>query len=576
MFKYFFLILNFFKKKNKLSVFYLILFMVIGAFLEALGIVLLIPLISFMIENDLSEKFFFIKDLEIIQSLTKIELLYFCLFIFLFIMILKSLFMVFLSWYKQTIYNDLMKQISRRLFHFYLNMDYLKYLKSDSGSLIRNITKGSNDVINGYLSSCINFILEFFIIVFMSVILIRLDTLSFFFSAIFFAIIVFVYVFLTKNKLKKWGKLNMDYSAEQVKFLQYGIHGLKDIRILGKSEIFIKNYINFLNRTNIINAKLKVFEEIPRYLFELLFVVIISLFIYYQVSIKSNSPSEVLVLLAIFAAISFKLVPSINRIVRTTQAIKFNTPLTKVILDELNFSQNYDDVKYLEQEKIFNFSQIEFKDVSFSYKENEKNILDKINYKFLNNRKIAISGKSGSGKTTMIDLFTGLLKPSSGSILIDSQNLINKKKSWQNIIGYVPQTVYLLNESLKRNIAFELDDEKIDEEKVELIIKKTQLSGLVDRMKDGVNTNIGDKGSNLSGGEKQRIGIARCLYRDPKIIIMDEATASLDTDTERLILKEILDNLSKDRLIIMISHKKELIKEFCDEVILIDQGRIIN
>ena len=176
----------------------------------------------------------------------------------------------------------------------------------------------------------------------------------------------------------------------------------------------------------------------------------------------------------------------------------------------------------------------------------------------------------------MIDLFTGLLQPSTGSILIDSQNLIGIKKKWQNIIGYVPQTVYFLNESLKRNIAFELDDEKIDDEKVKLIIKKTQLTSLVDRMKDGINTNIGDKGSNLSGGEKQRIGIARCLYRDPKIIIMDEATASLDSDTERLVLKEILNNLSKGRLIIMISHKKDLIEEFCDEVILIDKGRITN
>ncbi len=550
--------------------------MIIGAFLEALGIFLLIPLISFMIENDISNKFFFIRDLEIIQNLSKIEILYFCLFIFLVIMILKSLFMVFLSWFKQTIYNDLMEQISKRLFRFYLNMDYLKYLRSDSGSLIRNITKGSNDVVNGYISACLNFILELFIIIFMSIILIRLDVLSFVFSATFFGVIVFVYIFFTKNKLKYWGKSNMTYASEQFKFLQYGIHGLKDIRILGKSEVFIKNYVNFLHRSNLINTKLKIFEEIPRYLFELLFVIIISLFIFYQISVKSNSPAEVLVYLAIFAAISFKLVPSVNRIVRIFQAIKYNLPLTQVVLKELNLSQSLENDKSSQQDKITNFSQIEFKNVNFSYGENEKNVLESINYKFLNNKKIAISGKSGSGKTTMIDLLTGLLQPSSGSILIDSKNLISIKKSWQNIIGYVPQTVYFLNESLKRNIAFELDDKKIDDEKVKFIIKKTQLTGLVDRMIDGINTNIGDKGSNLSGGEKQRIGIARCLYRDPKIIIMDEATASLDSDTERLVLREILNNLSKNRLIILISHKKDLIEEFCDEVVLINKGKIIS
>ena len=138
-----------------------------------------------MIENDISNKFFFIRDLEIIQNFSKIHILYFCLFIFLIIMVLKSLFMVFLSWYKQTIYNGLMEQISRRLFYYYLNMDYLKYLRSDSGSLIRNITKGSNDVVNGYISSCLNFILELFIIIFMSIILIRLDALSFIFQLLF-------------------------------------------------------------------------------------------------------------------------------------------------------------------------------------------------------------------------------------------------------------------------------------------------------------------------------------------------------------------------------------------------------
>ena len=197
MFKYFFLTLNFFKKKNKLSILYLIFFMILGAFLEALGIFLLIPLISFMIENDISNKFFFIRDLEIIQNFSKIHILYFFLFIFLIIMVLKSLFMVFLSWYKQTIYNGLMEQISRRLFYYYLNMDYLKYLRSDSGSLIRNITKGSNDVVNGYISSCLNFILELFIIIFMSIILIRLDALSFIFQLLFLNN-SFCYIFLLK------------------------------------------------------------------------------------------------------------------------------------------------------------------------------------------------------------------------------------------------------------------------------------------------------------------------------------------------------------------------------------------
>ena len=200
-------------------------------------------------------------------------------------------------------------------------------------------------------------------------------------------------------------------------------------------------------------------------------------------------------------------------------------------------------------------------------------MLEDINLEIENNKKIGISGKSGSGKSTLIDLLIGLLKPTNGKILIDKKDLVRVEHNWQSIVGYVPQTVYLLNESIKRNIAFELDDEKIDDNKVNDVIKKVQLSNLVSRMRDGINTNIGDKGLNLSGGEKQRIGIARCLYKNPKVIIMDEATASLDTETETIILKEILNNLIKDLLVIMISHNTTVLKNYCNKIIKISDKK---
>ena len=200
-------------------------------------------------------------------------------------------------------------------------------------------------------------------------------------------------------------------------------------------------------------------------------------------------------------------------------------------------------------------------------------MLEDINLEIENNKKIGISGKSGSGKSTLIDLLIGLLKPTNGKILIDKKDLVQVEHNWQSIVGYVPQTVYLLNESIKRNIAFELDDEKIDDNKVNDVIKKVQLSNLVSRMRDGINTNIGDKGLNLSGGEKQRIGIARCLYKNPKVIIMDEATASLDTETETIILKEILNNLIKDLLVIMISHNTTVLKNYCNKIIKISDKK---
>ena len=173
-----------------------------------------------------------------------------------------------------------------------------------------------------------------------------------------------------------------------------------------------------------------------------------------------------------------------------------------------------------------------------------------------------------------MDLLIGLLKPTDGKIAVDKKDLLEIENNWQKIVGYVPQSVYLLNESVKKNIAFELDDEKIDSKKVKEVIKQVQLTDLVKRMEGGIDANIGDKGLNLSGGEKQRLGIARCLYKDPKVIIMDEATASLDTETESLILKEILNNLTKNLLIILISHNTTTLHNYCNRIIKISDSHV--
>ena len=572
--KFFLETIRHFTKKDRYLILSLIFLMIFGALLETTGIVLLIPVISFLVENDPTSKFFFINNFEIIKNFSKYELLYVTLSIFFIIILIKSFFMVFLSWFKQFCFNNLMQDISKRLFNYYLAIDYIKYLKSDSGTLIRNITKGSNDVVNGFISSCLNFILELFLIIFMSLILIKLDPLSFSFFTIFFGTIGYGFYHFTKTKYSTWGIENMKNASEQYKFLQYGIHGLKDIKILDKSKTFIYNYIKYLTKTNKINAKLKIFEEIPRHLLELLFVIIISFFIFYQISIRSNSISEVLVLLGIFAVISFKLVPAINKIMRIMQSLKYNYPLTKVITDELKKSGEFNKKKINKKDPILNFKKIIFNNVKFQYSEKEKAIFNNINLEIENYQKIGISGKSGSGKTTFVDLLIGLLKPTDGKIAVDKKDLLEIENNWQKIVGYVPQSVYLLNESVKKNIAFELDDEKIDSKKVKEVIKQVQLTDLVKRMEGGIDANIGDKGLNLSGGEKQRLGIARCLYKDPKVIIMDEATASLDTETESLILKEILNNLTKNLLIILISHNTTTLHNYCNRIIKISDSHV--
>ena len=289
----------------------------------------------------------------------------------------------------------------------------------------------------------------------------------------------------------------------------------------------------------------------------------------------------ILPMISLLAISSVRLIPALNVITSSLSTIrlrKYSINLVVDLIKEANLlseKEKSEEVykKDFSKNEIFS-NNIKLKNISFNYGTDEKIAVNNINIDIAKGKSVGLIGKSGSGKSTLVDIIIGLLEPSTGEILIDDKNIGTKKISWQKQLGYVPQEVYLLDDTIRNNITFGIEKEEIDEKLLSDVIEKSQLKNLINSLSNKLDTLIGDRGARLSGGEKQRIGIARALYNKPKVIVFDEATSSLDIYNENKILKEIYEN-KKDKTLIIISHRNNTVK-YCDLIYVMEDGKIID
>ena len=319
-----------------------------------------------------------------------------------------------------------------------------------------------------------------------------------------------------------------------------------------------------------------IINMIPRPFLEVFTLVVITLIIFYS-TFYANSLDTALPFIAFFAVSSIRLIPAFKGISNSLATINFNKISVDVVIDELNELKN-NKAKFLSEENLNknlinkDFNMFEVKDLNFSYDKNIK-VLNNINFKVNRGEKIGIVGHSGSGKSTLINLILGLLKPTSGNILIDNQNIYEALNEWYDLLGYIPQDIYLLNDTIKNNIALGEDEKNIKLNSIEKALTMSNSKKFVEKLKNNIETDVGNRGISISGGQKQRIGIARAFYRDSKILILDEATNSLDQENEREIIDQIisLNNIT----VFIIAHNIKALKN-CDKILYLDQGNLID
>jgi len=539
---------------------YFILLYFFNLILELLGIGLIVPFLHVIVSEDFYLEI--IKYLNIFNfgSLNKSQFLLIFIAFLLSVYILKASLLTYISYVNQKFLIEVKLNLSKRLFNSYLNQSYNFHIENNSSKLSSHINDISsfaavtNSVIILINESLIFLGLFFFLFMFKPIL-----TFS---AIIFFGICG---IFFYKNiqiKNKTWGSIKQKNNILIFNQIKQSFGAIKELIILGRIHYSVKKFFNYSKNSADAEFKQGFIITLPRIWLELFGIVGINIFLIFII-FSNQDISTFISTIGLLVVILYRLMPSITRIMNSIQQIKFFEPVIENVHNQLFNSKNYiinkDDVN---KKLIFN-KNIIIKNISYSYKENKNLILENLNFSINKNSFTGIIGESGTGKTTLINIILGLINPDKGSIEVDGVDIKNNLKSWHNIIGYVPQNIYLNDDLLYKNIAFEVPEEDINFNLVNEVIALSQLSKFIEKLPNGINTEVGELGDKISGGQRQRIGIARALYNQPELIIFDEATNSLDHDTEQSIIKEI-NLLKKKKTIIFVSHRIENLQKYAE------------
>jgi ABC-type multidrug transport system fused ATPase/permease subunit len=374
----------------------------------------------------------------------------------------------------------------------------------------------------------------------------------------------------TNNRLQRWGKQRQQQKGKIIQTIQQSLGAVKDVQVLGREQTFIDIHreqqivdTNLLRRINMTQALPRLWLEIIA-MGSMASLVVIMLWV-------GNEVNAIVPVVGLFALSAFRVLPSVNKIVNGLQTLRVSRSTIETIHQDLGLAVSepnfVGDVR-------FEFSSLTTTNLNFRYEMTEQDVLKDVSVSVLRGEAVGFVGQSGSGKSTLIDILLGLLDPKSGSVSINRRSISEVKQQWQRIVGYIPQTIFLMDDSLRRNIAIGITDSEIDEAAIQDALKSAQLEDFVASLPEGLDTVVGERGVRLSGGQRQRIGIARALYHRPSVLVLDEATSSLDTETEKGVMQAV-QALQGDKTVIIVAHRLSTV-EYCDRLYRLDAGRIVD
>jgi ABC-type multidrug transport system fused ATPase/permease subunit len=547
--------------------------MFLAMILESLSIGIILPLISILLKGEIDTSFF--SYFFVFGTLTGKNLVYIGLSVTLIIFLIKSLSLVFNLWQQTKFLRNLQFELTNRLFEYYLKSDYIFFLQNNSAHLYRNLTDLTSTFVS-YIKASMVFLGEIIVFIGIAFVLFYVDFLGTTIILFSVGIVSFLIYVLTIEKISLLGEQRNIVGGELNKHLLQGMASAKDVKILDREADLIHQVDkNLFKHTRLIQI-IQFITGLPRFSFEILMVCTFSALIFVMIDAKKEM-IDIIQYLGIFAVASFRIVPGASRILSSYQHIKYIEPSVKILLQEFDSKDNsYMKRDYLPKDLSTPLKfqkEINIINLSFSYPTRKEFLLSKISLTIKKGDFVGVIGETGSGKSTLINLLTGLLKPTEGKVEVDELNINENLKGWHKKIGYVPQSVYLTDDTIRKNIAFGLLEDNIDNNLVQQAVEKASLSQFLDSLPNGLETIVGEKGIRLSGGQQQRIGIARALYRDPEILILDEATSSLDQSTEKAIVESI-SFLKRKKTLIIITHRLSTVKN-CDKIFCVDKGKII-
>jgi len=557
--------------------FYLVVFLiVIQSLLEVLGIGIAIPVITSIIDPEKKNILSFVLDYFMIFNNHKnaniVTLLFFVCIFFAF----KSYFLYLSS---KKIYNfshDLQYKIRERIFSSYIEMEYVEYLKNKSENFISNISINVSQLTAYFTTPMLNFLAEVFILISILILLLIFEPVGFFIVLFLLGITILISYKTLSKKLKKIGEERQLLESKFVKIINNSIGSIKVTKLYNLEKKYISEFDSINRPLNNLQADQLLYSNIPRFALEFISLLSICCIVFFLLFLNVQN-THIITTLALFAAAGFKIIPGINRIIFSIQSIKYSSSIVftinEMLLDAKDKDSKNNKNLYLEKQKLDFINELQIKNLSYVYPGSTSRVINNLNFSIKKGMKIGLEGSSGAGKTTFLDVITGLVQPTTGEILLDGKTVSLNNITWRNTIAYVPQFSFLIDDTIEANIAFGVSNSKLDNnlinELLSLTFLKEELSG---RDKNVSKIIVGERGINLSGGQIQRIGIARALYKRPKILILDEPTSSLDLKTEKNVI-DIIFNIPNLTLII-VSHRKTSLEK-CDKIYKLSEGKLL-
>lgn len=571
-----FQIFNIFTKQQLRYCCFIVVAMIVGAMLEAVGIGAILPLISLMGQPDFLVRHPEIGHIaEVLGIVSHTQLIMVCAVGLIVLYLIKNAYMAWET--KLQIDFSLRNQInfSTELMNNYLCKGYLFHLDHNSATLLRNVNVGGQVIYTALLMSTFTLLTELITAFTIWLMLVAVDAFTAVVVAGIMGAMMYGIIKAFRRNISKQAKIQNDFAAGYIKCVNQGLGAIKETKVMRKEQYFLEEFSRTYQQYGEANRKYLFINQLPRMIIETMVVSGLLVMIVAKLAMGST-PEEIVPLLGVLALAAFRLMPSANRIVNLFNTIKFQQPLFYELYPELmDIKERQESRKesyYLSLQPKLKFEKsIQVNKLRFVYPEGREDVLRDVSFTIGKGDFAGIIGPSGAGKTTFVDILLGLLKPSDGNIKVDGQDIFDNIRSWQANLAYVPQSIYLIDGSVKENIALGVDPENIDNARVEKSLHMAELYDFVSDLPEGMETRVGERGVKLSGGQRQRIGIARALYQQPEVLILDEATSALDNDTEKSITDTIL-KLKGQITIIAIAHRLSTLAE-CDYKIEFADGK---
>ena len=548
----------------------LLVLTLVGVILDTLSITLIIPAVALLTDPGFKERYTFLQPVfDALGDPSPAKLVVVGMFFLVGVYIVKNTFLGLTKYFQMRFQAQVEIRLSNQLFEIYLHQPYSFYLVRNSSELLRNLMD-ARAVTDYAITPVLLVLTELSILIGLATLLLVVQPLGSLAVVSTMGLAGYLFHRFSRTTAEKWGRERQFHDGERLKEAQHGFGGIKDVKILGTEAHFASRYREHSKTKVVVDQKFNFLQQLPILWLEVLVIFGLALLVSILVA-QNKSAEDILPILAVFAAAAFRVLPSAQRTLNSLQGLRYGQSILRVVSDDLSLPiQNANTV---DSSKIRVVPKIDIEDVSFRYQGLPKLTIRNVSLSIAVGQSIGFVGPSGAGKSTLIDLILGLLEPTTGKILVDGRDIAGDVRLWQHNIGYVPQSIFLTDDTLRANIAFGLNKNDIESDSISRALHAAQLSEFVESLPSGLDTIVGERGIRLSGGQRQRIGIARALYHNPPVLVLDEATSSLDLETESGVM-DAVEQLHGEKTILIVAHRLSTVRR-CDHLVLIDNGEVV-